>query len=323
MLSKERLVRDAHSWRNTTIAREAFRKEQQIPDDIAFFFEREPDLSYAAIAEEARRLVTGLQSLGLQAGDVVSFQFPNWREGAALDIAAAAMGLVVNPIVPIYRDAELRFILKDARTRLIFIPDQYRSIDYINMLTGLREALPELEHVVTVRASGEHPGAIRYESLVDNVPVDPATLAAVDPNSVKCRLYTSGTTGFPKAVLHSHNTLVRITDNAIEHGNLELDSGLRNDPNGAYQRLASERRRQTPFCDRLVHIRARLSSEEAIITLRDQGPGFDPSVLPDPTDPENIGKISGRGLLLIRTFMDDVFFNETGNEITLIKRRSD
>ncbi len=110
--------------------------------------------------------------------------------------------------------------------------------------------------------------------------------------------------------------------NAIEHGNLELDSGLRNDPSGAYQRLASERRRQTPFCDRLVHVRARLSSEEAIITLLDQGPGFDPSVLPDPTDPENIGKISGRGLLLIRTFMDDVFFNETGNEITLIKRRS-
>ena len=129
MLSKERLARDAHSWRNTTIAREAFLKAQQIPDEIAFFFEREPDLSYAAIADEARRLVTGLQSLGLHAGDVISFQFPNWREGAALDIAAAALGLVVNPIVPIYRDAELRYILKDAGTRLIFIPDRYRSID--------------------------------------------------------------------------------------------------------------------------------------------------------------------------------------------------
>jgi anti-sigma regulatory factor (Ser/Thr protein kinase) len=93
-------------------------------------------------------------------------------------------------------------------------------------------------------------------------------------------------------------------------------------PDGAYQRLAAERRSQEQYRNRLVHVRARLTSEEAVITLKDQGPGFDPKVLPDPTDPENIGKISGRGLLLIRTFMDDVYFNETGNEITLIKRRS-
>ncbi|MEH6581152.1 MAG: AMP-binding protein [Halioglobus sp.] len=223
MLSAERLARDAHTWRNTTIAREAFRKAKEIPDDIAFFLESEPDVSYAVIADEARRLVTGLQSLGLVAGDVISFQFPNWREGAALDIAAAALGLVVNPIVPIYRDAELRFILKDARTRLIFIPDQYRSIDYVNMVNGLREELPELEYVVTVRASGEHQGALRYEALLDNPAVSIESLPEIDPNSVKCRLYTSGTTGFPKAVLHSHNTLVRITDNAIEHGNINGD----------------------------------------------------------------------------------------------------
>jgi anti-sigma regulatory factor (Ser/Thr protein kinase) len=65
-----------------------------------------------------------------------------------------------------------------------------------------------------------------------------------------------------------------------------------------------------------------MSREQATITIRDEGPGFDPSSLPDPTDPENIGKISGRGLLLIRTFMDDVRFNETGNEITLVKKKS-
>lgn len=110
--------------------------------------------------------------------------------------------------------------------------------------------------------------------------------------------------------------------NAIEHGNLELDSDLRNDPEGAYQQLAAQRRNIPPYRDRQVDVWAKLSSDEAVITLRDQGPGFDPRSLPDPTDPENIGKISGRGLLLIRTFMDDVHFNETGNEITLIKKRS-
>ncbi len=108
--------------------------------------------------------------------------------------------------------------------------------------------------------------------------------------------------------------------NAIEHGNLELASGLRNDPDGAYQRMGDQRRSMTPYRDRLVQVIAQFTREKATIKIVDEGPGFDPRSLPDPTDPENIGKISGRGLLLIRTFMDDVQFNPTGNEITLIKR---
>lgn len=110
--------------------------------------------------------------------------------------------------------------------------------------------------------------------------------------------------------------------NAVEHGNLELASDLRDDPDGAYAILGDERRKTPPYCDRVVHISTELSHELATIKICDEGPGFDPSSLPDPTDPENIGKISGRGLLLIRTFMDDVKFNSTGNEITLKKRKS-
>ena len=56
--------------------------------------------------------------------------------------------------------------------------------------------------------------------------------------------------------------------------------------------------------------------------IRDEGPGFDPHTLPDPTDAENLLKPSGRGVMLIRTFMDMVGFNESGNEITMIKRQS-
>jgi len=115
-----------------------------------------------------------------------------------------------------------------------------------------------------------------------------------------------------------HEALV----NAIEHGNLELRSDLRDRPDGAYHYLGEQRREMSPYRDRRVYVTAHLTREEALIKIRDEGPGFDPRRLPDPTDPENIGKISGRGLLLIRTFMDYVTFNETGNEITLVKRRS-
>ena len=65
----------------------------------------------------------------------------------------------------------------------------------------------------------------------------------------------------------------------------------------------------------------RPSPAEATYTVRDEGPGFDPSALPDPNDPQNLEKIGGRGLLLIRTFMDQVQYNDRGNAITMRKLR--
>ena len=222
-LSPDRLERDGPLWRNTTIALEAWRKADEVGQRVAIFLEHEPDATYAALALEARRLIVGLQGLGLQAGDVVSFQLPNWREGAPIDIAAAALGLVVNPIVPIYRDAELRYILKDARTKAFFIPERYRSINYINMVQSLRDELPDLEHLITVRSEADYDNAVRYETLVDGEPAAISSLPPSDPNAVKCRLYTSGTTGFPKAVLHTHNTLNYVQQCSIRHSQINAD----------------------------------------------------------------------------------------------------
>jgi CheY-like chemotaxis protein/anti-sigma regulatory factor (Ser/Thr protein kinase) len=109
--------------------------------------------------------------------------------------------------------------------------------------------------------------------------------------------------------------------NAIDHGNLKLDSELRQDDERIYHRLADERRKLSPFRERTVQIDVGVTRTEATFTIRDQGPGFDPSTLPDPTDPANLCRIGGRGLLLIRTLMDEVSFNSTGNQIVLVKRR--
>jgi CheY-like chemotaxis protein/anti-sigma regulatory factor (Ser/Thr protein kinase) len=109
--------------------------------------------------------------------------------------------------------------------------------------------------------------------------------------------------------------------NAIQHGNLEVGSELRGEDDASYHRLLDERRRQDPYQQRKVHIVAKHSRTQATYTVRDEGPGFDRSLLADPTDPANLENVSGRGLFLIRNFMDEVYHNESGNEITMIKRR--
>jgi CheY-like chemotaxis protein/anti-sigma regulatory factor (Ser/Thr protein kinase) len=110
--------------------------------------------------------------------------------------------------------------------------------------------------------------------------------------------------------------------NAAEHGNLDVDSSLRSQDRAAYMNLVKERLHTPPYSERRIHLEVRLTADEASFVVRDEGKGFDPSSLPDPRDPENLLKVSGRGVLIMRTFMDEARFNSTGNEVTLIKRCS-
>ena len=109
-------------------------------------------------------------------------------------------------------------------------------------------------------------------------------------------------------------------NNALFHGNLELSSELREGDRVAYRKMIQERQKTAPFCDRSIYVDVRVSRNKGAFVIRDEGPGFDPHDLPDPTDPANLEKTSGRGLLLMRTFMDEVRFNEEGNEVTMIKQ---
>ncbi len=108
--------------------------------------------------------------------------------------------------------------------------------------------------------------------------------------------------------------------NAMYHGNLELTSDQREGDPVKYQELIDDRTQRQPYASRMLAVTVEVTAQCGRFVIRDQGPGFDPNKLPDPTDPENIEKVSGRGLLLMRTFMDEVTFNETGNQVTMIKR---
>ena len=134
-----------------------------------------------------------------------------------------------------------------------------------------------------------------------------------------------------RSVRHCDETeLVRVSvalnealQNAIYHGNLELDSALRDIENDTYYREAALRRSREPWSSRRVWLSACESRAEARYVIRDEGLGFDVArvLADDPTDPQNLTRLSGRGLLLIRTFMSEVRFNPQGNEITLVHRR--
>lgn len=108
--------------------------------------------------------------------------------------------------------------------------------------------------------------------------------------------------------------------NAYFHGNLEVSSTLREEDPNAYHDLANERRLQEPYLSRLIHVSLTLRRDEVEITIRDEGPGFNPEGLPDPTAPGYLERASGRGVLLMRAFTDEVHYNETGNVVTLRKK---
>ncbi len=110
--------------------------------------------------------------------------------------------------------------------------------------------------------------------------------------------------------------------NAMHHGNLEVGSDVRDTDLGRYYALIEERARTEPYCARRVNVTVRLSADEFVCVVRDEGAGFDPSTLKDPADPAHRECLSGRGLMLIRAFMDEVRYNDAGNEVTMVKRRS-
>lgn len=114
--------------------------------------------------------------------------------------------------------------------------------------------------------------------------------------------------------------------NALYHGNLELKTEELRDAssellNQGVPGLIESRRQQDPYRQRKIYVTARVTPDEATFVIRDEGSGFDSHSIPDPADPASLERASGRGLVLMRTFLDRVSYNDVGNEVTLVKRR--
>ncbi len=108
--------------------------------------------------------------------------------------------------------------------------------------------------------------------------------------------------------------------NAMLRGNLELGPQPTDAAQVSDAALIDQRRKQPPYCDRGVLVDVKISTEEARFVIRDEGPGFDVASVPDPTDAAGEHATGGRGLALMRAFMDQVTFNDVGNQVTMVKR---
>lgn len=198
-------------WVHTTLA-DALRAAAASTPDRIVLVDGDVRLGCRQLCASAERLAMALGGR-MPPGSVVSFMLPNWHEAAVVYHAATLAGMVVNPILPSLRDRELGFILGDADSRIIIVPGVFRGHDYATMLSRVTAGMEDPPEVVVVR--GEEGLHTAYPELFDAPAGDcPATL---DPDAVRMILYTSGTTGRPKGVLHSHNSLNALIRQLREH----------------------------------------------------------------------------------------------------------
>jgi cyclohexanecarboxylate-CoA ligase len=178
--------------------------------------------SWEGLARAVDRVAHGLRAHGLEAGGVVSCQLPNWNEAVVLFLAALRVGAVVNPIPPTYRASELRFMLGLLESQVAVVPARFRGFDHAGMLAALRPALPRLRHVLVARGEGPD-GTTPLAALTDQAweaRGDRGALPGTGANRVHEVVFTSGTTGEPKGVMHTQNTTCSTIHRAIER--LEL-----------------------------------------------------------------------------------------------------
>jgi cyclohexanecarboxylate-CoA ligase len=213
-----RAMTAAGYWRNESLADYLDRWARERPARTALV-DRWGRTTWEELARAVDRVAHGLAARGVGRGGIIACQLPNWTEAIVVFLAALRLGAVINPIPPTYRARELRFMLGLLETQVAVVPAAFRGFEHAGMLAALRPELPRLEHVFVVRGDGPA-GTIPFAALAGSPPGRGGAPAGTAVNAVHEVVFTSGTTGEPKGVMHTENTTLSIMYRAIER--LEL-----------------------------------------------------------------------------------------------------
>ncbi len=165
--------------------------------------------TFAELDAQSDRVAAYLtEEAGVEAGDIVSVQLPNWAEFTLIYIGILKAGAVINPLMPKFRENELLYRMKKCRTKVLFVPAHFQGIDYVAMINALLPQLPHLKKVVCVDKQGGH-DTQEFERLerilLHTEPIRSYRKAEADDVAVV--LFTSGTEGRGKGVMLTHNNL--------------------------------------------------------------------------------------------------------------------
>ncbi|MFI6934013.1 AMP-binding protein [Streptomyces sp. NPDC050287] len=212
--------RAAGFWRDETILHDLRRWAAERPAKPALVCYSGTDaqtVTYAELARRVDRLAVGLLRLGVRRGDVVTLQLPNSWELVALCLAAARVGAVAGPVVPTMRRREVEFMTRLTASPVYIAAAEFRGFSYDEMSAEVGKAVPTLRHRVLLGGDGREgghltDGALDFTRDLYAPTPDPDLLASLDcleagPDDAGQIMFTSGTTGEPKGVVHSHNTL--------------------------------------------------------------------------------------------------------------------
>ena len=197
--------RSAGYWRDDTLSASVDRLAEQ---DRVLLTDGYGALTAAQLREQAYRLAAALRRLGVEAGDRVQVQLPNWNEFVVVYVALARIGAVLVPTMPIYRHDEVLYVLRHSGAKVSVVAGEFRGFDYPDMIAEIRASAPELQHVISVRC-GDRPGVLRFSDLIAGTGVPDASLLGEPPSAdaPHCIIYTSGTESRPKGCLHTLNTI--------------------------------------------------------------------------------------------------------------------
>ncbi|UKY53212.1 AMP-binding protein [Streptomyces inhibens] len=211
--------REAGWWRAETLLDDLRRAVAEHPEKTAlvcWYTDGRPaeSLTYRKLAWYVERLAAALVGLGVKPGDVVTLQLPNSWEFIALSLACARAGAVAGPVVPIMRRREVEFMTRLTGSPLYVGAAEYRGFSYAQMSAEVAEAVPTLRHRVLLggAAAGAEDALDFERDLLGRVWEKEHPAAELDaleagPDDPAQVMFTSGTTGEPKGVVHSHNTL--------------------------------------------------------------------------------------------------------------------